>query len=138
LRAASAIALSKQADQPAANSCSGLLPIRAEPGVESLSRGGRQSCARRHFPVHRWCGFWPCTLPFRFGSWCIPRFFFKCSCASYGRSDHWPTNLPLASTAQLAATSTTAWAEACGASRGRLCCGPSVFLHPLSVTSMPF
>src|SRR5258708_2226660 len=36
LRAASAIALSKQADQPAANSCSGLVPMRAEPGVESL------------------------------------------------------------------------------------------------------
>ena len=36
LRAASAIALSKQADQPAANNCSGLVPMRAEPGVESL------------------------------------------------------------------------------------------------------
>src|SRR5258708_36451833 len=37
LRAASATALSKQADQPAANSCSGLVPMRAEPGVESLT-----------------------------------------------------------------------------------------------------
>src|SRR5258708_37687293 len=36
LRAASAIALAKHADQPAANSCSGLVPMRAEPGVESL------------------------------------------------------------------------------------------------------
>src|SRR5439155_27005736 len=36
LRATSAIALSKQADQPDANSCSGLVPIRAEPGLESL------------------------------------------------------------------------------------------------------
>src|SRR5260370_16399063 len=36
LRASSAMALSKQADQPAANSCSGLVPMRAEPGVESL------------------------------------------------------------------------------------------------------
>src|SRR5215212_6672825 len=37
LRAVSAIALSKQADQPAANSCSGLVPMRAEPGAESLT-----------------------------------------------------------------------------------------------------
>src|SRR5450755_1196728 len=36
LRAASAIAFPKEADQPAANSCSGLVPMRAEPGVESL------------------------------------------------------------------------------------------------------
>jgi hypothetical protein len=35
-RAARTIALSKQADQAAANSCSGLVPIRAEPGVENL------------------------------------------------------------------------------------------------------
>src|ERR1700722_6624723 len=37
LRAASAIAFAKEADQPAANSCSGLVPMRAEPGVESLT-----------------------------------------------------------------------------------------------------
>jgi hypothetical protein len=30
------MALTKQADQPAANSCSGLVPMRTEPGVESL------------------------------------------------------------------------------------------------------
>src|ERR1019366_10335385 len=36
LRAASAIALRKQADQPAANSCSGLVPLPAAPGDESL------------------------------------------------------------------------------------------------------
>jgi hypothetical protein len=33
LRAASAIASAKEADQPAANSCSGLVPMRAEPIV---------------------------------------------------------------------------------------------------------
>src|ERR1700690_2084336 len=36
LRNASAIALAKEADQPAANNCSGLVPMRAEPGLESL------------------------------------------------------------------------------------------------------
>jgi hypothetical protein len=35
LRAASPIALSKQVDQAAASSCSGLVPMRAEPGIES-------------------------------------------------------------------------------------------------------
>src|ERR1700737_1595370 len=35
-RAASPIAPSKQADQPAANSCSGLVPTPAVPGDESL------------------------------------------------------------------------------------------------------
>src|SRR5476649_1306268 len=34
-RATSPIALSKQADQPAANSCSGLVPMRVAPGSES-------------------------------------------------------------------------------------------------------
>lgn len=36
LRAAIAIAPSKQADQPAAKSCSGLVPSPGPPGVESL------------------------------------------------------------------------------------------------------
>src|SRR5260221_8896194 len=35
-RAAAEMALSRLTDQAAANSCSGLVPIRAEPGVESL------------------------------------------------------------------------------------------------------
>src|SRR5713101_7462765 len=37
LRAASPIAPSKQADQPAAKSCSGLVPLLAVPGDESLT-----------------------------------------------------------------------------------------------------
>ena len=36
LRAATAIALSKQADRPAASNCSGLVPIRGDPGVANL------------------------------------------------------------------------------------------------------
>src|SRR5262245_9053813 len=35
--AAKAIALKKHADQPAANSCSGLVPVPAAPGAESLT-----------------------------------------------------------------------------------------------------
>src|SRR5262249_5552717 len=35
--AASAMALMKQADQPAANSCSGLVPVPGVPGVESFT-----------------------------------------------------------------------------------------------------
>src|SRR5215471_9045448 len=37
LWAARPIALSKQADQPAASSCSGLVPLPAPPGVDSLT-----------------------------------------------------------------------------------------------------
>src|ERR1700722_9099148 len=37
LRATSPIALSKHADQPAANNCSGLVPMRSEPGIDSLT-----------------------------------------------------------------------------------------------------
>src|SRR5262245_56170465 len=37
LPATSSSALRKQADQPAANSCSGLVPVVALPGVESFS-----------------------------------------------------------------------------------------------------
>src|SRR5260221_12904556 len=51
LRAASAIALSKQADQPAANSCSGLVPMRADPGVESLT--SRRPSELREAPFSR-------------------------------------------------------------------------------------
>src|SRR6266851_9509820 len=51
LRAASVIALSKQADQPAANSCSGLVPMRAEPGVESLM--SRRPSELREAPFSR-------------------------------------------------------------------------------------
>src|SRR6266576_5767113 len=51
LRAESAIALSKQADQPAANSSSGLVPIRAEPGVESLT--SRRPSKLRETPFSR-------------------------------------------------------------------------------------
>jgi hypothetical protein len=36
LRATSPIAPSKQADQPAANSCSGLVPVPDVPGVDNL------------------------------------------------------------------------------------------------------
>src|SRR4051794_35508868 len=51
LRAASAIALSKQADQAAANSSSGLVPIRAEPGVASLT--SRRPSELREAPFSR-------------------------------------------------------------------------------------
>src|ERR1700680_2131847 len=51
LRAANAIALSKQADQPAANSCSGLVPMRAEPGAESLM--SRRPSELREAPFSR-------------------------------------------------------------------------------------
>src|ERR1700738_4250672 len=51
LRAASAIALSKQADHPAANSCSGLVPMRADPGVESLT--SRRPSELREAPFSR-------------------------------------------------------------------------------------
>src|SRR5580658_7337945 len=37
LRASSFIALRKHADQPAANNCSGLLPLPGLPGAESLT-----------------------------------------------------------------------------------------------------
>ena len=50
-RATSAIALSKQADQPAANSCSGLVPMRAEPGAESLT--SRRPSELRAAPLSR-------------------------------------------------------------------------------------
>src|SRR5215468_9336212 len=51
LPAASAIALAKQADQPTANSCSGLVLIRGEPGVESLT--SRRPSELRETPFSR-------------------------------------------------------------------------------------
>ena len=50
-RAASAIACAKEADQPAANSCSGLVPMRAELGVESLMSS--RPSALREAPLSR-------------------------------------------------------------------------------------
>src|ERR1700694_296477 len=50
-RAASAMALSRLADQAAATSCSGLVPIRAEPGVESLM--SRRPSELREAPYSR-------------------------------------------------------------------------------------
>ena len=49
--AASAMALSRLADQAAAKSCSGLAPIRAEPGVESLM--SRRPSELREAPCSR-------------------------------------------------------------------------------------
>src|SRR5258708_671946 len=54
LRAANSIADSKHADQPAAKSCSGLVPVPGLRGRDSL-RGGRRSCATRR-RVRLWCG----------------------------------------------------------------------------------
>jgi hypothetical protein len=51
LRAANATVLLKQADHPEANSCSGLEPMRAEPGVRKAGySGGRQNSAIGLFP----------------------------------------------------------------------------------------
>jgi len=51
LRAASPIAPSKQADQPAANSCSGLVPLPALPGDECLM--SRRPSSLRDAPPFR-------------------------------------------------------------------------------------
>src|SRR5262245_53429436 len=72
LRAACAIALSKHADQPAANSCSGLVPIRAEPGVESLM--SRQPSELREAPFSRPPVVWVLAVCRIFAIWliCVP------------------------------------------------------------------
>src|SRR6266403_2125449 len=49
LRAASPIAPSKQADQPAANNCSGLVPMSEVPGIESLT--SRRPSSLREAPA---------------------------------------------------------------------------------------
>jgi transposase len=51
LQAESAIALSKQADQSAAKSCAGLVPIRAAPGIKTLI--SRQPSELRDAPRSR-------------------------------------------------------------------------------------
>jgi hypothetical protein len=48
-RAVIAIALSKDADQATANSCSGLVPMRADPGVESLTSSRPSELRERPF-----------------------------------------------------------------------------------------
>jgi len=64
----------KQAGQPAANSCSGLVPLPAVPGVESLM--SRRPSELRDAPPSRppSCGLWRCTALFRSFrlSWWIP------------------------------------------------------------------
>ena len=57
----------KQADQPAANSCSGLVPLPEVPGDESVHR----CCGRCRRPDHLWCGSWPCSEPFRAVPLCV-------------------------------------------------------------------
>src|SRR5258708_3632663 len=75
LRAASAIALSKQADQPAANSCSGLVPMRAEPGVESLM--SRRPSELREAPFSRPPVVWVLAVYATFPIWGAVRSFSR-------------------------------------------------------------
>jgi hypothetical protein len=56
---------SKHADQPAAYSCSGLVPMRGEPGVENLISRRPSDSATHRFRARRLCGFWRYIRPFR-------------------------------------------------------------------------
>ena len=123
LLAASAIALSKQADQPAANSCSGLVPMRAEPGADELDvEAAIGAAGEAVLPPAGGVGSWPCTRLFRTGARSAPivLVFLR------RRAPHWSPVASADSRAErrqpinLAATSMTAWAKACGASCGRL------------------
>src|SRR5260370_36576234 len=69
LRAASPIALSKQADQPAVNSCSGLVPMRAEPGSESLT--SRRPSELRDTPFSRPPLVWVLAVYTTFPFWAV-------------------------------------------------------------------
>src|SRR5262245_40830607 len=110
------MALSKQADQAAANSCSGLVPIRAEPGVESLM--SRRPSELREAPLSRPPGVRVLAVYKSF-----PRLFivhpYNGSLVVWGRRGQGARTCP-AGADQVAAISTTAWAKACGASCGRL------------------
>jgi hypothetical protein len=79
-RAASPIAPSKQADQPAANNCSGLVPMPAVPGVESLM--SRWPSELRDTPCSRPPAVWvlPVYRSFSFGGklGCLSRWFIAC------------------------------------------------------------
>src|SRR5580692_4523941 len=69
LRAASPIAASKQADQPAANNCSGLAPLRSDPGVESLM--SRRPSELRDAPFSRPPVVWVLAVYSTFSGWVI-------------------------------------------------------------------
>src|SRR5229473_2817531 len=76
LRAASPIALSKQADQPAANSCSGLVPMRADPGTESLT--SRRPSELREVPFSRPPVVWVLAVYTTFPAWGVVDAFCGC------------------------------------------------------------
>src|SRR5262245_15562149 len=122
LWATCAIALSKQADQAAANSCSGLVPIRAEPGVESLM--SRRPSELREAPLSR-----PPVVRVLAVYTSFPLLFivhsFQRLVRELRQTRTVRTDLS-AGVDQVAAISTTAWAKACGASCGRLCPIPPV------------
>src|SRR5688572_21464649 len=84
--AASPMALMKQADQPAANSCSGLVPPPVPPGADSLT--SRRPSELREAP----------SRPPVVWAWAVYKTFSMCdmTCSFKGCDDpaarrHWPT-----------------------------------------------
>src|SRR5712672_2975486 len=67
LLATSPIALMKQADQPAANNCSGLVPVPGTPGAENLTSKRPSSLRRRRRADRPKYPSWRCTAPL-----CLP------------------------------------------------------------------
>src|SRR5713101_8655210 len=86
LRAASAIALSKQADQPAANNCSGLVPMRADPGVESLT--SRRPSELREAPFSRPPVVSVSAVYTTFAIWLMVHSFFEVVVPARGERNH--------------------------------------------------
>src|SRR5712672_4722365 len=77
LRAANSIAESKHADQPAAKSCSGLVPVPGLPGRDSLT--SRRPSELRDMPA-RPPVVWAFAVYSTFSSWFITFSFVKSRC----------------------------------------------------------